>query len=945
MKKLFLLLLGGVLLGSAGSHAKTLYAYKTWEPDTETPDRGIIAIDPSDIQHPTMLTHQPNDGVIYGGYYYNYHWFAQVTAKGTQSSIEGFYDVDLATGERKLIAKGGTKLIDMTYDYTTGRVYGVRTGNRFLCTLDPATGAVSQIGQFSNLGEEVYMLAIAADLDGTLYGVSPDGNLFKINPTTAVVFPVGVLNVKPGFDQTMTFDHNDGTLYWYNNGDHMLYTIDKATATATLLGSVDVDGRSSSLGSLIVPYINAPAGAPDRVTGISAAGLADAVELKWTHPATTVRGEKLTEYSGVRIVRDGTAVATVSCGAEAIGTAASYTDRDVTPGHEYSYEIVPFNTSGDGGVDAVRLKAHVGADRPGKVGDFTVTVGDGCAILSWTAPTAGAANGVFSPADITGYQVRRGTKLLATLGPDQLTYEDKVQYGKYTYSVAAISSQGTGDEATAENVLVKPASWIIMNNGECAVEPGTIYSFYDEGGPNANYGNSSNYTLTLAPSTDDGVVTVEFKSIDIESYDGLSVYQGRGTAGELVGKFSGSSVPSQLVHLESTAPDGCLTFAFVSDVMENYAGWEAEVSAYRLSSCDLAANALTVPSIAVAGEKTAVSVALSNKGAATAKDYTVELLNGDAVIASATGPEVASRAAAVATVEFTPDAEGTLSLTARIRLSGDTDASNDVTGPETLKVLPAGSAFVDISVETPADLYVVPASFMAKESISETILPAEELAPGKGLELSAISFPLNTCTMSYTDVPFTLWVGECSDRTLEESTIPASQLTKAFEGTISITGSTTELVFYLDKSFTYTGQDLVYMLFKRKSDADQSGITFYGEYDYDGRHAKCTRFDSNWSDDGEPLDPEATFGYSAQNMRPGARLIFSKTGGGVGDITIDPSHSITVDGRTVTAAAGARIYNAAGILTAELEAGEYVTLAPGIYIVATPAGSTKIAIR
>ena len=80
-------------------------------------------------------------------------------------------------------------------------------------------------------------------------------------------------------------------------------------------------------------------------------------------------------------------------------------------------------------------------------------------------------------------------------------------------------------------------------------------------------------------------------------------------------------------------------------------------------------------------------------------------------------------------------------------------------------------------------------------------------------------------------------------------------------------------------------------------------------------------------------------------MRPDARLIFSKTGGGVGDVTVVPAHAVALDGRTLTAAEGARIYNGAGMLTAVLEAGEQITLAPGIYVVATPAGSVKIAVR
>lgn len=945
MKKLFFLLIGGALAIAPEATATVIYGYQTWEPDTETPFRGPVKINSENPAELTPIADCSDMGVVYGGYYYNYHWYGQGIVKGTQSSVEGLYEIDMTTGARTLIAKGGSKMIDLTYDYSTGKVYGIRNGNSWFAEFNPATGESSLLGRFAENGSDVYMLALAAAFDGTIYGVSSTDFLYTINPTDGSIKKVGSLGVDAGFDQTMAFDYNTGTLYWANNGDYNLYTIDTSTGAATLIGSIGPRG-CSSMGSLFVPFINAPAAAPDRVTSPVGTGSADAVVLSWVNPAVTVAGDALTTLDGVLVIRDGEQIADVKLNAANIGAEASYTDTNVEADHDYEYELVPYNEAGRGGVDTYTIKVHVGSDRPGQVSDLKATSGDGSAILSWNAPTVGAAGGIFNPADVTAYKVSRGSRLLATLDASTLTYEDKVSFGTYSYTVTAVSATGDGTPTTIENVLVKPGDWIVMTNGEQTLATGVTYKFYDEGGPSADYYNNRRDILVLAPEDPDGYVTAKFTKFSLETYgDYLSVYQGRGIEGELIGKFNSSSLPAELSYIESSAADGCLTFLFYSDIMEPAPGWEAEVEVKTLKACDMGVSQLEAPSVAVAGAATTCNVTVVNKGTAAAKGWKVELLSDGSVVGSTDGSELASRGIATVAVEFTPETPGDIILEARVVMAGDLDDSNNLTEGVAVRVLPAGSAFVDIFSEGNDQLYILPVSFMAIESISEIILPADLLTAGAGLNLSVVSFPLATCEKSYSQVPFRLWAGTTELDDLVAGIIPGSQLTKVFDDNVDVNAGSSELGFSLPKALEYKGGNLAIMLHKLESPTDNGGITFRGEYDYSGTHPGCSRFDSRWSSDYEPIGPEETFGYAAQNMRPDIRLIFTSGNDVTIDIDVDTAAGISLAGNMLTAAAGAQVYTTAGVLVATLAPCETVTLPAGLYVVSTPTGATKIAVK
>lgn len=121
--------------------------------------------------------------------------------------------------------------------------------------------------------------------------------------------------------------------------------------------------------------------------------------------------------------------------------------------------------------------------------------------------------------------------------------------------------------------------------------------FTDPQGPNANYANNLDYTVTLFPSNPNEVVTVTFTSFDVETnFDGLYIYNGNSTNAPqfssgnaagigpmiLPGAFWGTTNPGSFT---STSTDGSLTFRFISDSFVNKPGWIANVTCASPGTC------------------------------------------------------------------------------------------------------------------------------------------------------------------------------------------------------------------------------------------------------------------------------------------------------------------------------------------------------------------------
>ena len=880
-------LIGAFSLGSIS--AQTIYAYRCFqESNAQFSKKGPVKYSVSDPKTVTLIADQTKLGSVYAGAYYNYKWYAQVTQLGTQKNVDGFYTIDMNDGTRTLISKQGAHLGDMTYDYTTNTMYGLKSDNETLVTVDLNTGATTTVGYFKTASYQYpYILTLAADINGQLYAIGTDDNLYAVDKTNAIVTLIGSTGVDAAFAQSMDFDHSTGTLYWANNGDCTLYTVDVKTGVATAVGAIGAKGDDST-NAMIIPFINVAKGAPDRVTGRSATADGKSVVLKWTNPAIDAQGNALTEITGVNIYRNNELATTVAMTADQIGKEVTYTDTNLTDGL-FNYRIVAVNSKGEGGADTETIGVYVGQNNPGAVNNFSIALGDNSATLSWEAPTSGMYGGEYDVNSVTSYIITRtkGTTVTEiTVNDGKATsYTDEPGFGTYTYSIAAVNALGKGQVTTANPVVVKPASWIVMTTGETIVESGKEYKFYDVAGPDAYYPNSQNDTLTIRPAASNAIVTAKFSLFDFDTYaDSLIVFNGTGTK-DLIGRYSATSVPSDLVELESSSADGALTFVFFSDIMSRGEGWVADVTAAEKLKYDLVAGALS--GNLYPEEKTAAtfSFKVRNKGTenVAGASYKVQLLDDKGnVLDEKAGVDIASAQDANIELSFTPDAKGEIKLKAKIIYEADLNSANNASAEIAVTVLAAGSRFVEVG-QNDEELYVLPVSFMSDEAVGQTIYRAEEIGV-ENMELTMIAYPFAAVTNNYANVPLKVWVSETDSTTLLDGSIPASKMTLVFDGNCPISKTESEWAIPFTTPYQYKGGNLVIMVHKVAPNTDGMDVKFRGTFgDYENEN-KRSRFQSTYSET-EHIDVNATIAYSASTMVADIKMLFASASG-ISEVTI-----------------------------------------------------------
>jgi gliding motility-associated-like protein len=114
------------------------------------------------------------------------------------------------------------------------------------------------------------------------------------------------------------------------------------------------------------------------------------------------------------------------------------------------------------------------------------------------------------------------------------------------------------------------------------VPPACGGTFTDTGGSAANYTNNQNITTTICADAPGNLVTINFTSFATEGCcDFLRVYNGPSAASPLIGTYSGTALPPEIV----STLGGCITFVFTSDSSVVAAGWVANITCGPPPTC------------------------------------------------------------------------------------------------------------------------------------------------------------------------------------------------------------------------------------------------------------------------------------------------------------------------------------------------------------------------
>lgn len=141
-------------------------------------------------------------------------------------------------------------------------------------------------------------------------------------------------------------------------------------------------------------------------------------------------------------------------------------------------------------------------------------------------------------------------------------------------------------------------------------------TFYDPGGPTANYGDQIRETWLIQP-TGASTVTLNFSAFDLETgYDYLYIYDGFDHTGEFIGKFDGNTPPPAI-----TAESGSIFLELRTDCATTRAGWTGSWS------CATAPLACATPTGLGLTDLHAFGVELGWNTASGATSYEVRVRN------------------------------------------------------------------------------------------------------------------------------------------------------------------------------------------------------------------------------------------------------------------------------------------------------------------------------
>ena len=430
---------------------------KTWTEDNKQyglykfKAENSIGIEPIGLNHDIV----PNGGgAIIGDKLYVVNYFEFIGRV-----FVFFYQFDTDTWEQI----GDSEIIyDMALIATetataeNGTIYGAfysADGSRIeLGIADYENKTRSTIGTLNHI-----YVALGITKENVLYGVATDGDLYKIDATTAEETFIGktginlVDNDADYYLQSGEIDQKDNTFYWAcvdNEGSSKLYTINLTTGAAELVGEFT---NQNLVTMMTIPETiadGAPAAATDLAANFTGGSLTGTITF--TLPTNNVKGDNLTDdvtytiTEGANILKTGT------------GTPGSVVTETVTIAEDGDKRIVVTTSNSEGKGLKAKINQYIGYDTPNAVKNLKLDINEetGDVNITWDAVTEGLNGGFIG--DIKYDVVRYPGETVVAKGISETSFSEKLNDKKltaYTYGVKAYNDKKTSAEAKTDYML------------------------------------------------------------------------------------------------------------------------------------------------------------------------------------------------------------------------------------------------------------------------------------------------------------------------------------------------------------------------------------------------------------------------------------------------------------------------------------------------------------
>ena len=358
----------------------------------------------------------------------------------------------------------------------------------------------------------------------------------------------------------------------------------------------------------------------------------------------------------------------------------------------------------------------------------------------------------------------------------------------------------------------------LNGNVSQTIEYGTTYLFYDNGGPDANYGTNQNYTATF---TSNGVIIINFSQFATESasscanWDYMLIYDGDATSGTLLARGqTGCATSSIDVYTDIVAESGTMTIEWHSDNSTTAAGWVATITSTPPTSC---AKPVALTPTLTMGDGSIATLSWTAGGTETA--WVLEY--GTAIdFAGATSVEVSGTPSASLT-GLTPETP----YYARVKAvcGGDDGESQWST---TATFTPSDAYFLTVNDGTTTNEYVpVYGYYCDNYSRSQFIIPATALTDMQWGSITKLTFYSSNSSQNWGNASFKVYFTE-TDATTLSALADWNTLNEAYEGSLSISGNKMEVT--LTNPYQYTGGGNLLIGINQTVTGSYHSASFYG---------------------------------------------------------------------------------------------------------------------
>lgn len=870
--------------------------------------------------------------------------------------------------------------LDMTYDATTKTMYGIGYDLETVVSEDDETVDVQWAlvkvdltsGDVTNVGTQGYcnILTVAADAEGYLWGLDNEGNLWDINkrngkPGEAYGYTLDI----PSSLQSMTFNPNDGNLYWAGfkaDGDAGKGFFSKFRFTEDAIIYENI-GSMSENAEIIGLYIdpepipgNRPASVSQLVVTPAAEGAAQAT-VSWVNPSTLINGETLANGFKVNIYRNGSLVKTLTD--QTAGAQVNLIDENVEMGlHEYM--VVCANDEGEGKPCFAR-NIFIGRDTPNEVSNLKASkiVGENSVTVTWEKPLTGKNNGWYDESSLTYRIVRKpDNKVMAEATTETtVTDTDFTTLKGYSYEITASTIDGKGVARTSNTVVVGPALDVPYECNFATDEEVAMWSVLD--GDNdghewfaSSYSSTGQTFMKYAPEskynpetpTDDWLITPPLRlkagvtyTMTYEmfllgplfpvDYDITIGYEATSEAQSTVLQ----STDSMEINM-AFEPKKCV-FTVAADG-EYYLGYHirnavlvqiTNVVVRELEKIDLAIETMTVNNIANVNSEMSFLITVNNMGANDIEGYNINIYdeNDNLITKIENAPLLESQEVRQHTAQWTPQEEGTKTFYATVEYNGDERPENNKSQTASVLILQegdwahirSGNALMNYAPFIPSYKY----------SCVETLYYNSNINYGAGTIKGLIFYTYVFNNQDVKNFNATILLANSTLIGLDGNGGDNEAYEEVFSGLIKPTPTSTSIYIPFDKEFTYTGGNLLVRT-RQSGQGNNNNLMFYGSR-HDGEAKRMWYY----ANDSKPYESQqVTFDTEISNVS-----FFMVESNAVQDIENDKapqaylSHSILfIDGEYERA----NIYSIDGRLCATHNAVDYIDMSHynnGIYIV------------